>query len=605
MSPPILDRATYSSIRTFSSARQHDPDRSTAPASPPTEKDVPFPAEWGVGWRCPTLMVGLFLCGLLLSVGHHLYYNSLDNTVVNSAEQQTWAIRIGTGFAFLVKTFYVAAIGIAAVQQMWTTLRRRSMNLRGIDAMFGVLNNPINFLTPEMWVFASTLSVIATISWLVPLTALVTPATLSVNLLTKPNITRAHVPTVNFTDENFWKSWALFEGVGRIENPSSAISRLFTAVSSSVAVVPFPPPFPNSSYTLEFWGPSYKCQTLDETIAEMKGISFTNGYDRNYSSFEDVWHQLVHNSSDDQTPFSAVYRGSAPGVLNNTLLMYAPGENTASDHPTDKTSLVCQLWNTSYVLGVNNTDGIQTLAPISIDFVAASNWDDTAGNEIFLRNDGPEVNAGFYITHLLFSALISGSLTIGSTGSLVGDGTPLMRSGLFDCPELWNGTYNTIVSVVESDSASYCRNKTLGRALEDLSRNFTYSLLSLNAANTSVPVTVYSPQNFYAYNRKNLFVAYIVAAGVTITCIAVGLFALWDNGVSHNTSFSGVLRTTRNPDLDFLATGYCFGSDELTKEVRRVKLRFGEIETAPQTFKHAAFGYEDSVTDLVKGEKYY
>jgi hypothetical protein len=110
-------------------------------------------------------MIGLYLCGLLLSVGHHLYYNRLDNTLVKSVEQQTWAIRIGTGFAFVVKTLFVAAIGIAAVQQIWTTLRRKSVNLRGIDAMFSVLNNPMAFLVPDMWICAKTLTLLATISW--------------------------------------------------------------------------------------------------------------------------------------------------------------------------------------------------------------------------------------------------------------------------------------------------------------------------------------------------------------------------------------------------------------------------------------------------------
>jgi hypothetical protein len=111
------------------------------------------------------MMIGLYLCGMGLSLGHHLYYDSLDDTLVQSVEQQTWAIRIGTGFAFLIKTLFVAAIGIAAVQQIWSTLRRKSVNLRGIDAMFSILNNPITYFIPDLWICAKTVTLLATVSW--------------------------------------------------------------------------------------------------------------------------------------------------------------------------------------------------------------------------------------------------------------------------------------------------------------------------------------------------------------------------------------------------------------------------------------------------------
>lgn len=131
----------------------------------PVPPDEISPAVWGIGWWCPTLMVGSVICGAALSVGHHLYYQNLDNTRVHSVGQQTWAIRIGTGFAFLNKTFLVAGVGIAAVQEIWATLRRKSMKLSGIDGMFAVLNNPLAFFIPDLWLYAKTLTLLAIISW--------------------------------------------------------------------------------------------------------------------------------------------------------------------------------------------------------------------------------------------------------------------------------------------------------------------------------------------------------------------------------------------------------------------------------------------------------
>lgn len=215
-------------------------------------------------------------------------------TILSSTRstKQTWAIRIGTGFAFLIKSFLVSAIVIAAVQGIWVTLRRKSVKLRGIDGMFAVLTSPITFLIPDLWVYAKTLTLLAVISWfvrcfllkraiiycptrLVPLTAVITPATLSVRLLPTTNITQRRVATVNFTD-SFWLPWVSLEGAGFIQSPTPDISRLFTATSSSVEVLPIPAPFPNSSYTLEFWGPSYKCQSLSQAVVEMQGKTFTD-----------------------------------------------------------------------------------------------------------------------------------------------------------------------------------------------------------------------------------------------------------------------------------------------------------------------------------------
>jgi hypothetical protein len=289
--------------------------------------------------------------------------------------------------------------------------------------------------------------------------------------------------------------------------------------------------------------------------------------------------------------------------LNNTLLIAAKEYRDSLTDKSTETSLVCRLWNTSYVLDVSFNNTIQALIPISTELVAPCNWSSSTGTSAFtdLYPNRPESLGGYYITHLLFSSLIEGTLSIGSTGALIGEATRLMQSSIFECPELLSSSKYTVASRVANP---ICRNRTLARALEDLSRNFTYNLLSLNAASTNVPVSVNSPQNFYSYNWKNLFAAYLTALVVTLVCITIGLFALWGNGVPQNTSFSNLLRTTRNPDLDKSTTGYCLGSDHLPDKLKKVRLRFGEIET-PRPFKHASFGFEESVIDLVKGEKYY
>lgn len=435
------------------------------------------------------------------------------------------------------------------------------------------------------------------VSRLIPLTALITPATLSVQLKTTSTTTQMNVPTVDFT-RDFWNNWAFYGGAGIISGPSYLINRSFTATYSSAAIIPLTPPLPNSSYTLQFWGPSYKCQDLSEVIADTKGITYTDENLNDYASFQDVWNRYAINSR-NASYNRTIYSGSAPWLLNNTLLIAAWQYSDDYTKKPTGTSLVCKLWNTSYVLDVSLNDTIQTLFPVSTDLVAPCDWSPNVAIYSALSVETDSLG-GYYITHLLFSSLIKGTLVIAGTGALMGNATQLMQSGLFECPELLNSDPYQVKSI----ASPTCRNKTLGRALEDLSRNFTYSLLSLNAANTSVPVFVNSPKNFYSYDWTNLFAAYATALVATFVCITIGLFALCSNGVPGKTSFSNFLRTTRNQELDVLTTGYCLGSDHLPDELEKVRLRFGEIETA-QPFKHAAFGFEESVIDLVKDEKYY
>ncbi|KAL2812286.1 hypothetical protein BJX63DRAFT_443512 [Aspergillus granulosus] len=589
-------------------------------ASPQTDKYDITPAKWGFGWQCPVMMIGFVMCGMALSVGHHLYYHSLDDTLVNSVNQQTWAIRIGTGFAFLTRSFLVSAVGVAAAQEIWATLRKKNIRLYGIDSMFAVLNSPVAFFTWDLWIYAKTLTVLAIISWLIPLTAIITPATLSVHLLTKTNTTWLRVPTVNFAEEPFWLPWASYGGAGYIDSPSPDISRLFAATTSSMEVLPVSAPFPNSSYTLEFWGPSYKCEKLSDAMAQMQGMTFTQPFGENYTSLKALWDYEITNSTEYDTNF---YTGANPTLLNNTLFIYAAGttpqwnnnSSNANENETG-TELVCQLWNTSYSINLTFTDGVQTLTPLHTTFLNPANWTSDAGRTSPLpltASEHPFVNSGFYIMHLLFTGLLQRRLVISVTGSLSQfmqsefdrPSMSITQTGLFSCPELWNSSAYRSIQLVNVPVSTRCRNQTLASAIEDLSHNFTYSLLSLNAANTSVPVSVSFPQNFYRYDWVNLAIAYAVAVGVTVGCILVGFVAMYRNGVAQNTSFSSVLLTTRNLELDQLAIGNCLANDSLEEEVGRVRLKFGEVQVREGGYRHVAFGLEGSVTAISKGRDYY
>jgi hypothetical protein len=373
-------------------------------------------------------------------------------------------------------------------------------------------------------------------------------------------------------------------------------------------VPPISPPFPNSSYTLEFWGPSYDCRALSEVgetrVADAKGDDV--------GSVQEVWEKQIGNDPEK----SWWYKGA--WYWRNVIFIYAKGNNQRwleEQQDGDRsTRLVCQLWNTSYVANLTYTNGIRTLTPLSTELIAPSNFSDGEGENATIADQRPEVNGGFYLTQLLFGGLLSyeiwdtdsHTLLSNPAANAVYKSISPMETALFGCAEFWNTTaYERIIGPGGPETAVNCRNGTLAAAIADLSRNFTYSLLSLNAANTVLPVTVSSAQNFYSYNAGNLFAAYMAALGATVACVVIGLLALYKNGVAQSTSFSSVLMTTRNPQLDRMAVGHCLGSeDSWSHDAGKVQLRFGELDGV-RDYRHAAFGIKGSVTGLSKGAEYY
>lgn len=74
------------------------------------DKRAELTATWGIYWYLPSLMVAVFIAGLIGAVGHHSFYKSLDGT---RSINQLSMIRIGTAFAFFVKANLVGAVVLA------------------------------------------------------------------------------------------------------------------------------------------------------------------------------------------------------------------------------------------------------------------------------------------------------------------------------------------------------------------------------------------------------------------------------------------------------------------------------------------------------------
>lgn len=125
-------------------------------------------------------MILLLVLGLLTAICQHSFYSQLDG---KQADQyfipQIWVIRIGIAMAFLFKLSLVAAVGNAYFQQSWYSFQRNAITVDGIDAVFGILQDPRKFLVADMVLNTRVLALMALVSWLIPLSAIFSTASLT------------------------------------------------------------------------------------------------------------------------------------------------------------------------------------------------------------------------------------------------------------------------------------------------------------------------------------------------------------------------------------------------------------------------------------------
>lgn len=127
---------------------------------------------------------------------------------------------------------------------------------------------------------------------------------------------------------------------------------------------------------------------------------------------------------------------------------------------------------------------------------------------------------------------------------------------------------------------------------------------------TLTNLTISTTNLIHTYNAQSLLLPYSAAIFATAAILLTGFYALWSNGVSHTSSFSGLVRTTRNKDLDNLVRGHCLGSEPVDKRIAKRKLQYGLLvigeprrKDVAGNVRHAAFGFPETVTRLRKGDQ--
>lgn len=233
---------------------------STPAGNPNTKHSTVKLAKWGISLVQPTWMALFVIFGILLALGHHLYYASLNGTTAGSASRQQWPIRFGTAFAYLVTSCLNAAVGLAFTQQLWRSVRQKWFSIASLDKMFGITTDPTSFRSWQVLSRAKVVTFLALVAWVLPFAGIIPPATLTVDTVPYPQVKKMAFGIPN------WSSRSLITPA--IDNtatvPSDVMLRLALQTGLRSQILPIEAPATNSSFGLVFFGPTMRCKAPND-----------------------------------------------------------------------------------------------------------------------------------------------------------------------------------------------------------------------------------------------------------------------------------------------------------------------------------------------------
>ena len=472
------------------------------------------------------------------------------------------------------------------------------------------------------------------------MSAIVTPATLSVHPTTSSATVDLAVPTLNLSTFT-----GLREGLA-VQAPLTRLSKL---VISGIQIPPVQAFIANSSYTLEVVGPSLKCGTPSSDVMKNIDAIFeqTGGHvtDNNktiqqmavYVAFTpftpwtygvpawplDDLGQTRTNSSDwsrfvelclkDSRPDCSLFGPTFVGIPNNSTIGYGKRIDTANALwlRFGDERLSCSVQKTRYRLDFDARNPLTTLKSYSYTQQGVFDADspDNIGSIVAIQPLLDILRGSTYMSGR-WCFLSQQQMTKCTTAlSYVVSQTSIHETALTAMVSLkaaeirsktWEVARNQGMGVAAPNDPlpsadprdmPLMRNLSLREVIEEMSRNLTLSYFSdaryLSPNGTEAAVTTTTPVNVYHYNKQNLVLAYTVAFGASALAVGMGLYVFVASGCLNRTAnFSAILcATIRNPSLGNLierstSTGDAKSTASSTvvgPEVLKMRLKYGTL----------------------------
>lgn len=583
--------------------------REYAPTVDLRPRSVPSTSEGlSAAWTSWISMLSALLVGFAAALSLHLFYSSLDGEKVRNVAQQQNNLRLGTALAFLGQIFFVVSVRQSQTQSLWRGLKRNTLSIRAIDAGFAADKSLLPFMNFEMLTKLRMASLVAIIAWLIPISSLVVPATLSVESVMRSNNSIISIPTLQISkpeqSHNFAVSAPIQDSPSGLafEGPRSFLTRLAVATATTGEVLLLQPPSTNATYDQKFEGPYVQCQEATTAMSHQ--------IDSNLQLFQQQLPSSVKPISVDYFAFVPALGDSRQALPTETVFRANLSDVTGSLNASNQlwirllrrnqtrtaaniTAIVqphylsCQLYNATYSVKFSWINGIQSLrildrqigVPIEYPGPDDSRVDSVAmaySAFMLAMSDQLTGSMGFFqnvnTTALPYSRISTKIATTTLIGSSDFDNYFLANHALGAQPPP-----NEQFSAQRLQDMAFARHRTLDALIEELSSNITLSLISNPLMSPATPTNVTSSHlvNIYSYHPRNVFITYAIVFTFAILANGLGLFAYRNNGVSHDNSFSSIVCTTRDVHLSDLNIHERLGALPLDEKVANTRLRFG------------------------------
>ncbi|KAI5808929.1 hypothetical protein DFH27DRAFT_478253 [Peziza echinospora] len=623
-------------------------------------------AEWGIYWYLPVLAIAAFVAGLVGALGHHAFYRSLHG---QESREQLMMVRIGTAFAFFVKACLVGAVVLAYRQRIWYTMRRKALSIRTIDAMFGVVEDPTFFFTaPQMVKKSKVSSLLALATWLhrlIPIASVLSPSSLTSDLIHVKRDTSCSVPTVDFPAENkydyrtaqadFGNALSFYNHTDPDDRDSDLAYDMPSFMNLLVAsksvfnhgiVAPNTTPCPksnNCTFAIVIDAPGYKCDDLigqtpiwqrapfnmDTLVPDGRFVYRAEVDQGDFQkpdlrpkdpNFDPEWITgTFHYEPELWIAFATRTNESLPEEERQKYKYTLKNGTTINrwQYRFERRMFRCVLHYTTYKLNFEYLNNKQNITILSTNYtrpVMETVYGENPPNRSkFMRpsNENYRLTAAYHSIAQLMRAYLRGAIYQDNDAANTEGSIPITNSTI------------SLTNLVESETAYPV--KDLDKKIQKFLQDIIFTLLThpkkmVVTKHIQVPCMASFYQNRFQYHEKNLWIGYSIVVVGTFISIIIGGVALRSNGISSDTLFSRILVTTRNPTLDRLCRGACLGGDPFPKELEQTKLRFGVLrDTDPFTGalmesrkslgarglpEHCSFGTIYETSDIVKGERY-
>jgi hypothetical protein len=130
-----------------------------------------------IHWCSPHVILTGFFSGLALAVAHHLFYQRLDGTIVESSNlfrgdlhisTQKFNLIVGNAFSTLVTSCLTFVLSTVYIQFVWKNITQRPVKLSRMDTLFNGVTSQAALFDLGFWWNHPGLAVLATVFWYVP-----------------------------------------------------------------------------------------------------------------------------------------------------------------------------------------------------------------------------------------------------------------------------------------------------------------------------------------------------------------------------------------------------------------------------------------------------